>query len=179
MWWLKLWGISCLWPCIEFEVKWRTNDSFLIEPLFCSIAMKLLSEKRAQIVALAESGMKQTCIASQLNVSQPVVSWTLRLHREMESFASRSRSWRPICTTAQTDRLIHRFALNKPRIMSSQVALGLPRSTQVSCSTIRRLISRSFGLKADRPAKKPYLSTNHVRDHLLFCKNYESWTSDQ
>ena len=163
---------------IEFEFELLHSYSEEIRQNFIA-TMELSTEKRAQIVALVKSGMTQTDVATQLNVSQPVVSITMRRFNETGGFASKKRSGRPKCTTMQTDRLIRRCVILNPSETSSQIVLQLPPSRRISSSTVRRRLSKQFGLRAYRPAKKPLLSKKNIQDRLMFCRKFESYTAEQ
>ena len=62
--------------------------------------MEISPTKRAQIVALINSGQKQIDVAKQLVVSQQLVSLTMKRCRDTGGFDSRRRSGRPRATTA-------------------------------------------------------------------------------
>jgi predicted transcriptional regulator len=55
-------------------------------------AKDLSAEKRAQIIALTDSGLTQVAICNQLGISQPLVSQTLKRYRGSETFSSGQRS---------------------------------------------------------------------------------------
>ena len=49
--------------------------------------MEITDAKRAQVVALHASGMRQVAIAQQLGMSQPLVSQTLKRFRKLDCLA--------------------------------------------------------------------------------------------
>ena len=87
-----------------------------------SIEMEFSHTTRAQIVALADSGMKQAAIARQLNLSRQAVHTTLKRFRDTGEFSSRPRCGRPSVKTPQTDRLLKRLVYTMPTSSSKQLA---------------------------------------------------------
>lgn len=135
------------------------------------------AEKRAQIDILHQEGYSQRIIAARMGVSLSCVSKTLKRIKEMNNFQSRKRSGRPKKTTVQTDRLIRRLCVSHPFASSSEIRANLPSDSLNICSTstIRRRLIKS-GLRAYKPAKKPFLSRKNIIDRLAFCERYRHLT---
>lgn len=135
-------------------------------------------EKRAQIQVLSQEGYSQRQVAARCGVSVSCVSKTLSRINNTNDYRSRKRSGRPKATTIRTDRLIHRYAKAHPFASSSEIRANLPATEGNLCSTvtIRRRLTKNFGLRAFKPAKKPFLSQRNIRDRLAFCRRYQHFT---
>lgn len=131
---------------------------------------------RAQIVALADSGMKQAAIARQLNLSRQAVHITLKRFRDTGDFSSRPRCGRPSVTTPQTDRLLKRLVYTMPTSSSKQLADALP--VPIAPRTVRQRLHETFNLTARRPAKKPLITEKNRKDRLDFCRRVKDWTPE-
>ena len=138
--------------------------------------MEISPTKRAQIVALVNSGQKQIDVAEQLGVSQQLVSLTMKRWRDTDGFDSRRRSGRPRATTAATDRAIKRAVTINPIASSSSIAAALP--TPISARTVRRRLSTECDLKANWPAKKPLLTRKNVKGRMSFSKKFKHYTAE-
>ena len=141
--------------------------------------MELAETKRAQIVALFQSGMSQVDVARQMGISKQSVNYTIKRFQETGEFQSRTRSGRPRVTSPATDRSIRRACVANPTISATEIRAGLPANTSApSTRTIQRRLSTEFNLKAYRPAKKPALSPKNIRDRLAFCNRVKDWTPE-
>jgi transposase len=173
---------------IVCELHTTGNDllAFLRTPFVFIISQSLLqkmprnkeisTEKRAQIVALCKTGMKQTEVGERLGVSQQVVSLTWKKYRDQDCFESAHRSGRPHATTMRTDAMIRRVATIHPALSAKEIQAELPSTPSVR--TIQRRLHDNFQLKARRPARKPLLSKKNLRDRMSFCKKYSHWTEE-
>lgn len=138
--------------------------------------MEIGACKRAQIVALVNSGLTQRDVGARVGVSQQVVSLTMKKFRSTGSYDSAPRSGRPRVTTKTTDRTIKRVVKANPSASSLSIAAELP--TPVSARTVRRRLSKEMGLRACRPARKPLLSKKNICDRLAFCHKYKHFTKE-
>jgi predicted transcriptional regulator len=137
---------------------------------------ELSTATRAQIVAFSECGMLQIDIANRLNVSQSVISRTLKIYGTRGTFSSRKRSGRPKITTSRTDSMIRRQVLARPMITAREISTEICNAPSIR--TIQRRLHTDFNLKARRPAKKPLLSAKNITDRLAFCRKYQTWTTE-
>ena len=55
----------------------------------------------------------------------------------------------------------------------------LAHGTHVSCKTVKRRLTKDFGLKAFKPAKKPYLTPAMKLKRLNFAKKHINWSREQ
>ena len=138
--------------------------------------MEFSETTRAQIVALADSGLKQATIARQLRVSRQAVHITLKRFRETGDFSSRPRCGRPSVTSPQTDRLLKRMVTAQPTSSSKILSASLPVS--VAPRTVRHRLQKKINLRARRPARKPFLSEKNRQDRLKFCERVRDWTPE-
>ena len=139
----------------------------------------IASETAAQIVILSEQGAKQKEIANILKVNQSVVSRTLKRYKNTGKYSRNKPSGQPRCTSEQTDRMIHRMAVENPMCSASYIQANLPNEVNVSTRTIRRRLNKEFNLVSYSPAVKPLLSDKNVKDRLIFADKYKDWTADQ
>lgn len=138
-----------------------------------------LSEpKRAQIIALRSQGFTERHISNALSVSKTATHQAIVRHAALGNFASKKRSGRPRVTTVQTDRLVRRVVVKDPTSSAVAIQSVLPPDALVSVRTIQRRLASEFNLRAYRPASKPMRSTKNVRDRLIFCNRYKTWTSE-
>ena len=141
--------------------------------------MELEETKRAQIVALFQSGMTEIDVGRQLGVSKQCVNFTIKRYRETGNFVSRTRSGRPRVTSPATDRKIRRACVINPTTSAANIRAELPPTISApSTRTIQRRLSSEFKLKAFRPARKPALSSKNIRDRIAFCKKVKHWTAE-
>lgn len=167
---------------MEIEQNLNSNSSsydFTSSVRRSILAMRgkeLSSETRAKIECLKSSNLSNREIANRLNVSTGTVSKTLKRISELSSYSSRSRSGRPKKTSAQTDRLMYRYARANPMASSTEIHSILPSDTSICASTIRRRLLYKYKLRSYRPAKTCLLSAKNIRDRLAFCRRYRHWT---
>ena len=138
--------------------------------------MEFRETTRAQIVALDESGMKQSAIANQLHLSRQAVHGVLKRFRATGDLKSRPRSGRPSVTSPQTDRMIRRMIKVNPTVSSSVLAASLP--VPIAPRTVRHRLQKKFNMRARRPAKKPLLTAKNRRDRIAFCQRVKNWTPE-
>jgi len=154
------------------------HTELILQLLVLSVTMprnkELSSVTRARIVTFAECGYRQIDIAKRLNVSQSVVSRTIKSYKINQSFTSAHRSGRPKVTTAKTDAIIRRKICIRPMLSARQLSAEIINPPSIR--TIQRRLHTKFNLKARRPAKKPLLSAKNIKDRLAFCKKYRHWT---
>lgn len=154
-----------------------TFDPFYNRYLF--LVMELTTELRSNILILKEESYSFREIGNRLGISVGAVQRTIARHKETGSLVSKARSGRPRKTSGTTDRMMKRIITKNPRGSSTFVQAQLPHEVKIHSSTIRRRLSKDFGLPAYRSAAKPMLSPKNIRDRILFCKAHENWTSDQ
>ena len=96
------------------------------------------------------------------------------------SYSDNKRSGRPRKTTARNDRLIKRVAVHSPRSSSKKMRSALlAHGTDVSCKTVKRRLTKDFGLKVFKPAKKPRLTPAMKLKRLNFAKKHINWSKEQ
>lgn len=136
--------------------------------------------QRGQIVVLLSEGLSQRYIANKLGVSQCAVAYTAKKQVQTGQVVDRKRSGRPRVSSIRTDNLIHRYSLANPSISSSEIHSELNNSglDPPSSRTIRRRLCNTFGLRARKPARKPYLTAVQRKKRIDFCKIHQNWTAD-
>ena len=87
------------------------------------------------------------------------------------SYSENKRSGKPRKTTARDDRLIRRVAVHSPRSSSKKMRSALlAHGTDISCKTKKRRLTKDFGLKAFKPAKKTPPNSSNEIEEIKFCE---------
>ncbi|XP_058234807.1 uncharacterized protein LOC131345768 isoform X2 [Hemibagrus wyckioides] len=134
-----------------------------------------IDQQNLTIVRL-QTGCSQREVATELRVSQSVISRLGQRYRETGRVTERHRSGRPLATSPVDDCFIVNSALRN-RIMNAtqlQAHLREVRGTQVSRQTIRNLLHQC-GLRARRPARVP----DHTPRHRRRAREHLHWTRDR
>uniref|UniRef100_A0A3B1K3U9 Transposase Tc1-like domain-containing protein n=1 Tax=Astyanax mexicanus TaxID=7994 RepID=A0A3B1K3U9_ASTMX len=114
---------------------------------------------------MLQTGRSQTEVATELRVSQSVISRLQQRHRETGRVTERRRSGRPLATSQADDRYIVNNALRN-RMMNA-----------LKCHVRNRL--HQHGLRARRPARVPDHTTRHRHHRLAWAREHLRWTRDQ
>jgi len=82
--------------------------------------------------------------------------------------------------TVRDDHLMKRIVMRSPlsSINKNRAAL-LERGVTVGRMTVSRQLSREFGLKSNKPARKPRLTPAMKAKRLAFAKKHQDWTPAQ
>ena len=133
--------------------------------------------QRSQLFVMHQLGHSQRDIANYFNVSKSTVFDTIHRYNETNSFSDRPRSGRPLKTTERTDNLIRRYVKQDPFISSTKIAQQLRAGNlnPLSARTIRLHLFEKFGLRARRPARKPFLLRKQRLKRLRFCHEHKYW----
>uniref|UniRef100_A0A667XNA2 Transposase Tc1-like domain-containing protein n=1 Tax=Myripristis murdjan TaxID=586833 RepID=A0A667XNA2_9TELE len=129
---------------------------------------------------MLQTGCSQAEVATELRVSQSVISRLQQRYRETGRVTERHRSGRPLATSHTDDRFIVNSALRNRMMNATQLKARLRevRGTQVSCQTIRNRLHQ-HGLRARRPARVPDHTTRHRCHRLAWAREHLRWTRDQ
>ena len=140
----------------------------------------LTEVQRARIVLLNQEGYSERQISKAEKCSKTTVHNALAKFKNSGSYSDNKRSGRPRKTTARDDRLIRRVAVHSPRSSSKKMRSALlAHGTDVSCKTVKRRLTKDFGLKAFKPAKKPRLTPAMKLKRLNFAKKHINWSREQ
>ena len=135
--------------------------------------------ERAQIVALHKNGLSQCQISKQIGVNSSSVQRTIRKFNSEGIYGNRKKSGRPRKTTARDNNTIKRIVARCPTSSCKKLRANLFRKgADLSISTISRKLSKEFGFKSCKPAKKPKLTPLMKRKRLEFAKKHLHWTFD-
>lgn len=136
-----------------------------------------LSEvKRAQIVILHNEGVSERQISKKVGCSKTAVHQAVVKFKSCASYADKKKSGRPRKTTPRDDNLIRRTVVRSPTSSANKIrSLLLLKGTTVDRSTVSRRLSKEFGLKAYKPARKPKLTAAMRAKRLSFAKKYVAW----
>uniref|UniRef100_A0A667ZG46 Transposase Tc1-like domain-containing protein n=1 Tax=Myripristis murdjan TaxID=586833 RepID=A0A667ZG46_9TELE len=134
----------------------------------------------ARPLSQLQTGCSQTEVATELRVSQSVISRLQKRYRETGRLTERHRSGRPLATSHTDDRFIVNNALRNRMMNATQIQACLRevRGTQVSHQTIRNHLHQ-HGLRARRPARVPDHATRHRCHCLAWARQHLRWTRDQ
>jgi len=140
---------------------------------------KSLSEvQRGQIVALHDEGLSERKIAAKLKVSKTAVHQSIKKFKQYGSYKDLHRSGRARKTTIRDDHLMKRIVTRSPLSSINKVrAALLERGVTVDRMAVSRRLSREFGLKYYKPARKPRLTPAMKAKRLAFAKKHLDWTS--
>ena len=135
--------------------------------------------EHAQIVALHKIGLSQRQILKQIGVKRSSSQRVIKKFTSEGIYGNRKESGRPQKTTARDDNTIKRIVERSPTSSCKKVLANLlKKGTDVSVSTISRRLSKEFGLKSGKPAKKPKMTPLLKRKRLEFASNRLHWTFD-
>ncbi len=126
-----------------------------------------------------QTGCSQREVATEIRVSQSVISRLQQRHRETGRVTERHRSGHPLDTSHADDRFIVNSALRNRMMKATQLQARLRevRGTRVTRQTIQNRLHQ-HGLCARRPARVPDHTTRHRR-HRLACREHLRWTRNQ
>jgi transposase len=134
--------------------------------------MPLSPGERGKIVGMIEAGLTVSQISREMNLNKSTVYYWIKRFREGdETFATRSRSGRPRCTSQGDDDRIRQRALDNP--LSVGGAAAIKRTLDLNCSTraVRNRLHEA-GMRNCRPARKPAISEVNKRVRLDFAHSY-------
>lgn len=134
----------------------------------------------AQVVALLESGLNQSEVARQLNLSRYSVRRVYQRYQETGGYVRRPGSGSQRKTSERDDRFLVTQSLRNRHLNAVQLAQQLHHVRNVSVSrwTVRRRLAEQ-DLTAHRPANGPKLTTAHKQARLQFARSHLNWTYEQ
>ena len=139
----------------------------------------LTEVQRARIVLLNQEDYSEQ-ISKVEKCSKTAVHNALAKFKNSGSYSDNKRYGRPRKTTARDDHLIRRVAVRSPRSSSKKMRSALlAHSTDVSSKTVKRRLTKDFGLKTFKPAKKPHLTPAMKLKRLNFAKKHINWSREQ
>ena len=139
---------------------------------------RLSNEIHAKIASLSEEHYSTREIAKRLRLKQSTVSRSLKKLKAYGKFSYPKPKGRKRCTSIKTDSAIIRVSKRNPFLSATSIKIEWDECHQIqgpSVSTIKRRLSE-VGLKAYKPAKKPFLSTKNIKDRISFCEKYKNWS---
>ena len=138
----------------------------------------LTEVQRARIVLLNQEGYSERQISKAEKCSKTAVHNALAKFKHSGSYSDKI-SGRPRKTTARDDRLIRRVAVHSPRSSSKKMHSALlAHGADVSCKTVKRRLTKDFGLKTFKPAKKSRLTPAMKLKRLNFAKKHIHWSRE-
>lgn len=142
--------------------------------------MDTTAEEAAQVVALLQSGVRQSEVARQLNLSRFSVRRVYQRFLETGGYIRRHGSGRRRCTSERDDRFIVSRSLRNrfSNAVELQQELRATRRRTVSVSTVRRRLKEKK-ITPRRAATGPKLTAAHRQARLQFAREHVDWTLDQ
>ena len=135
--------------------------------------------ERSQIAVLHKNGLSQRQISKQLGINRSSVQRAIKKFAAEGIFGNRKKSGWPRKTTARDDITMKRIVARSLTSSCKKVRANLFRKgTDVSISTVSRRLSKKFGLKSCKPAKKSKLTAIMKKKRLAFAKKHLHWTAD-
>lgn len=129
--------------------------------------------ERGQIKAHKLNGNTHVGIAK---IMKNTISAALKRDSVQFNGQSQPRSGAPLKTTARDRRRILHAVKKDPRI--SYARIRSENGLEVSDSTIYRVL-QSFNIEHWIAKKRPFLSEDHAKARLLWCKERKNWTFEQ
>jgi transposase len=152
----------------------------LLADLIMGKKASLNETQRAQIVILCKEGQSERQISEKLSVSKTAVHQAIMKFKKSGLYCDQKRSGRPRKTTMRDDHLIRRIAVRSPMSSCKKIRSALlQKGTDVHRSTVSRRLTKEFGLKSHKPARKPLLTKTMKAKRLAFAKKYEHWDGHQ
>ena len=137
---------------------------------------RVLPGKCWQIVGMWRAGKKQREISRILGVPQGTVSKVLRRFRNKGNVNPGVSTGRPKITSIREDRLLLRECQRNRTTSAETLRHSWQNQTGIRVSRVtvnRRLLER--GLRARRPARKPFLKPENKQKRLDWAKNHENY----
>ena len=137
-------------------------------------------EIKKLIVEAAQSGERDTDIATRFHVGRGTVYRTLKRWRETRTVKRKKGSGRPRKATPGQTRLLVRQVKKDPFMTAvdlqsyAQDNLGIVMTAR----TARNMLIRE-GLRGRVPAKKPWISKKNRAARLKFAREHANWTVNQ
>ena len=103
-----------------------------------------------------------------------VISRLVRKHGQTNTVVDRQRTGRPRITSIREDRRLIRLARRQPFATSATLKDQWLPNRRLSTQTIRNRLKRA-GLRSRRPIKRPFLTNEHKRLRLAWCRHRQNW----
>ena len=136
--------------------------------------------KRAQAVALFETGINVTDISRQQKISRHCVTNATKRYDSDQIFNDRKRPGRPMKLNDRHIRYLKRLVKGESRLSASNTTANLNTSlaTPISSRTVRRCLKK-LGYEYMVKVKKQYLTKKHREKRVTWCGDHQNWTKEQ
>ena len=130
----------------------------------------------AQIVAFHKNGLSHCQISKQLSITTSSIQRAITKFKNEGIYGNRKKSGRPRKTTSADDTSMKHTVAQSPASLCKKIRSHLLlKGTNVSISTVSHQLSKEFGLKSYKPAKKTQLTSQMKKKKLEFAKKYINW----
>lgn len=143
---------------------------------------ELTVAQRGTIFYCQQRGDSYRKIAETVGCSPSTVTFTLKRHKETNSFESRKRSGRPPLLDRFEQRLLKQLVTKKNARHRRLCTAGIQTiwreksKKRISIRTVGRAL-RSMGLRNCLARKKPLISEKNKAARLAWCQKHASWTT--
>ena len=129
-------------------------------------------------MTLHGEGHTERDIDAKLRCSKTAVNNAITKFNADGTFHDRKRSGRPRKTAPREDRTMRLIVLRSPKSSCKKILCASLRfkGTAISSSTVSRRLSKEFGLKSHKPARKPRLTPVMKKKRLDFARRHRHWT---
>jgi transposase len=138
------------------------------------VRRKLTIPERWQAVGMHSNGFSHRRVAEHFRVNHSIIVRLMQRFRQTGNIADRPRAGRPRKTTPREDRLISRWARQRPfsrvGVLRGNLACGGHISTR---TVIRRLHHQ--GMRARRPIKRPQLTLRNRHARFDWSNDHLGW----
>lgn len=138
---------------------------------------KLSIEIRQRAIEMVKMGQSQRKVAAMFGCSHTAIQNLWKKYNMNGYVENLPKSGRPSKTSERERKLLRRYSIKDPFMSTKNVMNNISFTENISLSTAKRIL-RKYGLVARKPAKKPFLTTRHIKIRKLWCKNYLKWTED-
>ena len=126
--------------------------------------------QRAKIETSHKKGYSESKINEKCDVSKTAVYRPIMNRRRRRNYSDSKRSGRPKKTTVRDDRLIKRMTVRPRTRFIKKVPSALQtKGVKVSDMTVSCRLRFDFGLKSQKPAKKPLLTKKNESKAFRIC----------
>ena len=135
--------------------------------------------EHAQIVTLHQHGLSPRQISKDLGISRTSVQRAIKKFLLEGIYENRKKSGRPRKTSQRDHHTMKRIVARSPTSSCKKIRSNLlENGVDISLSTVSRRLSKEFGLKSRKPAKKPKLTPRMMKKRFEFARNHIHWTVD-
>ena len=136
-------------------------------------------KKRVLVISLWQKRYTISKISSKLHIARKTVSKYVEKFKTTGQLSEEKRPGRPLKLTRKQRLRVVLSAKRNAKISPPKIATELANTnTFVTAQTIRNIL-HAYGIKARRPAVKPYLPKIQIQSRLQWAKTHKDWTTTE